>query len=141
VHVSWARNNRSALVRVPVPKAGRPESTRIEYRAPDPAANPYLAFAVVLAAGLRGIEEGYDLPPEAASNLYAMTPEELAASGIVALPGSLADAVDRMAASELVAEALGDHVFEWFIRNKRAEWADYKAHVSRFELDRYLPRL
>ena len=141
VYVSWARNNRSALVRVPVHKKGKPESTRIEYRALDPACNPYLAFAVVLAAGLDGIEEGYELPPEAAANLYTMSPAELAAEGIGPLPGSLAEAVNLMERSELVAETLGEHVFEWFIRNKRAEWSDYKSHVSRFELDRYLPRL
>ena len=141
VHVSWARNNRSALVRVPVPKGGKPEATRIEYRAPDPACNPYLAFAVVLAAGLAGISEGYELADEAASNLYAMSAEELAAAGMVSLPGSLAEALDRMAGSQLVADTLGEHVFEWFLRNKRSEWADYKAHVSRFELERYLPRL
>ncbi|MDA8318176.1 MAG: glutamine synthetase family protein [Actinomycetota bacterium] len=141
VHVSWARNNRSALVRVPLSKRGRAESTRIEYRAPDPACNPYLAFALVLAAGLRGIEEGYELPEEASANLYAMTPEELASEGITSLPGSLNDALEVMARSELVAETLGEHVFEWFLRNKRAEWAAYKAHVSQFELDRYLPSL
>ncbi|HEX6475722.1 MAG TPA: glutamine synthetase, partial [Acidimicrobiales bacterium] len=141
VHLSWARNNRSALVRVPVIKRGKVDSTRIEYRAPDPACNPYLAFAVVLAAGLKGIEEGYQLPPEAATNLYAMTPEELASEGIRPLPASLADAVAAMESSELVAETLGEHVFEWFIRNKRAEWVDYKTQVSQFELDRYLPQL
>ncbi len=141
VHVSWARNNRSALVRVPIVKRGKVDSTRIEYRAPDPACNPYLAFAVILAAGMKGISEGYDLPPEAAANLYAMTAEELASEGIRSLPGSLHDAVDLMSRSELVAQALGEHVFGWFIRNKRAEWADYKAQVSQFELDRYLPRL
>ncbi|HEX4538841.1 MAG TPA: glutamine synthetase family protein [Acidimicrobiales bacterium] len=141
VHLSWARNNRSALVRVPVIKRGKVDSTRIEYRAPDPACNPYLAFAVVLAAGLKGIEEGYQLPPEAATNLYTMTPEELASEGIRPLPASLADAIAIMEGSELVAETLGEHVFEWFIRNKRAEWADYKTQVSQFELDRYLPQL
>jgi glutamine synthetase len=141
VHVSWARNNRSALVRLPVTKTGKSESTRVEYRAPDPACNPYLAFAVVLAAGLKGIEEGYDLPPEAAANLYEMTPEQRAEAGIFSLPGSLSEALDEMERSELVAETLGEHVFEWFLRNKQAEWADYKAHVSQFELDRYLPTL
>jgi glutamine synthetase len=141
VYVSWARNNRSALVRVPVPKRGKAESARIEYRAPDPACNPYLAFACVLAAGLKGIEEGYELPPEAAANLYTMTPEELLAEGITALPGSLSEALAEMERSELVAETLGEHVFEWFLRNKRAEWADYKATVSQWELDRYLPTL
>ncbi|MDQ1375818.1 MAG: glutamine synthetase [Actinomycetota bacterium] len=141
VYVSWARNNRSALIRVPVTKRGKAESTRIEYRAPDPACNPYLAFALVLSAGLKGIDEGYDLPPEAAANLYEMTPEELLADGIESLPGNLNEAVDEMAKSELVAETLGEHVFEWFIRNKRAEWAEYKTQVSQFELDRYLPSL
>jgi glutamine synthetase len=141
VYVSWARNNRSALVRVPVVKRGKKDSSRIEYRAPDPACNPYLTFAVVLAAGLRGMEEGYDLPPEAEANLYTMTPHELAAEGIRSLPSSLKDAVDRMEQSDLVAETLGEHVFEWFIRNKRAEWMVYKTEVTQFELDRYLPRL
>jgi glutamine synthetase len=142
VYVSWARNNRSAIVNVPHAKRDKKvESTRIEYRAPDPACNPYLAFAVVLAAGLKGVEEGYDLPAEVAANLYEMTPEERMAEGIVSLPGSLAEAVAEMERSELVADALGEHVFEWFIRNKRAEWADYKTQVTQFELDRYLPTL
>jgi glutamine synthetase len=137
VYVSWARNNRSALVRIPHAKRGKKESTRIEYRSPDPSANPYLAFAAILAAGLRGVEAGYELPPEASSNLYQMTPEERLADGIISLPGSLAEAVDEMEHSELMAETLGEHVFEWFIRNKRAEWADYKTQVTPFELDRY----
>ncbi len=141
VQVSWAHNNRSALVRVPIAKRGKADSTRIEYRAPDPACNPYLAFAVVLAAGLAGIENGYELPPEAAANLYALTPEELASEGIKPLPASLRDAITAMERSELVAETLGEHVFEWFIRNKRAEWADYTRQVTPFELDRYLPAL
>ncbi len=139
VHVSWARNNRSALVRVPVTKSGKSSSTRIEFRSPDPACNPYLAFSVILAAGLRGIEEGYELPPEITTNLFALTPAELAAEGIRTLPGNLAEALDLMESSELMAEALGEHIFEWFLRNKKAEWADYKAHVTPFELARYLP--
>ena len=96
---------------------------------------------MVLAAGLRGVEEGYDLPAETSANLYQLTPEERLAEGISILPGSLAEALDEMERSELVAEALGEHVFEWFIRNKRAEWQEYKTQVSQFELDRYLPRL
>jgi glutamine synthetase len=139
VHVSWARNNRSALVRVPVVKAGKESSTRVEYRSPDPACNPYLAYSVILAAGLKGIEEGYELPKEAAANLFELTVEELAAESIESLPQSLADALDVMERSELVAEALGEHIFEWFLRNKRAEWADYKSQVTQFEIDRYLP--
>jgi glutamine synthetase len=141
VYVSWARNNRSALIRVPVTKRGKAESTRIEYRAPDPACNPYLAFALVLAAGLKGIDEGYELPPEAAANLYEMTAEELLADGIQSLPGSLHEAIEEMERSELVADTLGEHVFEWFVRNKRAEWLEYKTQVTQFELDRYLPSL
>ncbi len=141
VAVSWARNNRSALVRVPVVKAGKVESTRVEYRAPDPACNPYLAFAVILAAGLQGIEDGAEIPAEAAADLYSMSSEQLARSGIGTLPGSLSEAVAEMERSELVADALGEHVFEWFIRNKREEWSSYKTHISQFELDRYLPLL
>jgi glutamine synthetase len=124
-----------------VVKRGKTESTRIEYRAPDSACNPYLAFAVILAAGLRGIEEGYKLPDEAHANLFDLTAEELAADNIVHLPASLSEALSAMESSELLATTLGDHVFEWFIRNKREEWAGYKAHVSQFELDRYLPLL
>jgi glutamine synthetase len=141
VYLSWARNNRSALVRVPPTKAGKSDSTRIEYRAPDGAANPYLAFAALLAAGLNGIEEHYELPAEAATNLYEMTHEERQAAGIDALPGSLSEAVDLMEGSKLLASTLGDHVFEWYVRNKRAEWQDYKAQVTEFELRRYLTAL
>jgi glutamine synthetase len=141
IHISWARNNRSALVRVPVVKHAKLDSTRIEYRAPDSACNPYLAFAVVLAAGLRGIEEGYELPAEADANLFSLSPHELAEKGIGTLPSSLDDAVAQMERSKLLADTLGEHVFEWFIRNKRAEWTAYKAEVTQFELDRYLPTL
>ncbi len=141
VHVCWARNNESALVRLPAPKKGKESSTRIEFRSPDPACNPYLAFSLMLAAGLKGVEEGYDLPPEATNNIYEMTPEERAAEGIGSLPQNLAEAVTAMEESELVAEALGEHVFDYFIRNKRSEWQDYKSHVSPWELDRYLGSL
>jgi glutamine synthetase len=141
IHVSWAHNNRSALVRVPVIKEGKAESTRVEYRAPDSACNPYLAFAVILAAGLRGIEQEYELAPEADANLFALSVQDLSAKGIVHLPGSLHEALGAMESSELLADTLGDHVFEWFLRNKRAEWAAYKSHVTQFELDQYLPLL
>ena len=141
IHVSWARNNRSALVRVPVVKPGKHESTRIEFRSPDSACNPYLAFAVQLAAGLEGIEKGYELPGEADANLFALSADELADKGIQHLPGSLHEALGMMESSELLANTLGEHVFEWFIRNKRAEWAKYKSHVTQFELDQYLPQL
>jgi len=137
IYVAWARNNRSALVRVPGAKKGKESSTRVEFRSPDPACNPYLAFSVMLAAGLKGIEEGYELPGELTANLYELTDEERMAEGVDALPTSLNDAVDTMERSELIAEAVGEHVFEWFLRNKRAEWASYKRHVSAFEMERY----
>ena len=139
VHVSWARTNRSALVRVPVTKPRKASSaTRLEYRSIDPACNPYLAFSVLLAAGLAGIERGYHLEEEAQANIFELSEEDRRAKGINLLPTSLAEALDRMEGSELVREALGEHIFEWFLRNKRAEWNDYKAQVSQFELDRYL---
>jgi glutamine synthetase len=141
VYKCWARNNRSALVRVPLSKRGKNESVRIEFRAPDAACNPYLAFSVMLAAGLKGIDEGYELPSEATDNIYALTDAERLAEGITSLPGSLRDALNAMEASELVAEALGEHVFENFLANKRREWMEYKADVTPFELARYLPTL
>jgi glutamine synthetase len=140
-YVCWARNNRSALVRVPIAKRGKESSTRVEFRSPDPACNPYLAFSVILAAGLKGIKEGYELAPEAANNIFQMSDEERAREGIMALPQSLGEAIDLMEGSELLADALGEHVFEYFIRNKRAEWSDYRAQVTPYELDRYLGTL
>jgi glutamine synthetase len=141
VHVSWARNNRSGLIRVPIPKRGNPQATRIEYRSPDPACNPYLAFSVLLAAGLHGIAEGYELSPEADANLFEMGDEALVGLGIDQLPQSLDESLKVMERSELVAEALGGHIFEWFLRNKRSEWRAYKTHVSAFEHERYLRAL
>jgi glutamine synthetase len=137
VNVAWARNNRTALVRVPVPKKGDPSAVRLEYRSPDPACNPYLAFSVMLAAGLAGIEGEYELPGEFDANLYEMSDAELAKAGIGQLPQSLSDALRAMESSELVASCLGEHLFDWFCRNKRREWQAYKTHVSQFELDRY----
>ena len=141
VHISWARNNRSGLIRVPIPKKGNPMATRIEYRSPDPACNPYLAFSVILAAGLRGIRERYELPAEADANLFQLDDAQLASLGIDQIPSSLGDALKVMESSSLVAEALGEHIFEWFLRNKRNEWRAYKGHVSTFEHDRYLRSL
>lgn len=141
IHLSWSRNNRSALVRVPMAKTNKETSTRIEYRAPDPACNPYLAFSVMLAAGLKGIEEGYELPDEATNNIFEMSAEERAVEGIGSLPTSLDEAIRLMERSELVAEALGEHCFEYVIRTKRQEWADYKAYVTPWELDRYFTSL
>lgn len=137
--VSWARNNQSALVRVPVPKRGKTQSTRIEYRAIDSASNPYLAYSVILAAGLRGIDEGYELPQEAATNLFELTTQQRDDLGIRELPDALDVALNEMEKSSLVREALGEHIFEWFIRNKRAEWNEYQRQVTPFELERYLP--
>jgi len=137
--ISWARNNRSALIRVPIIKQGKPQSTRIEYRVLDPACNPYLAYAVILAAGLKGIVEGYGLPDEAVDNLHELGPDDLASLGVQPLPSNLAEALDEMEASELVRSTLGDHIFEWFLRNKRAEWDDYQRQVTPFELEHYLP--
>jgi glutamine synthetase len=138
-YVSWARNNQSALVRVPVPKRGKTASTRIEYRAIDSACNPYLSYALILAAGLKGIDEGYELPREAAANLFELTDDERADFGIKPLPTSLDIALDEMERSTLVREALGEHIFEWFLRNRRSEWAEYQRQVTPFELKRYLP--
>jgi glutamine synthetase len=141
IYMSWARNNQSALVRVPSVKKGKPTSVRAEYRAADAACNPYLALSVILAAGLAGIKEGYELPPEISADVYKMTSAERAAVGAKRLPDTMAGALDLMESSDLVAEALGEHVFNWFLRNKRAEWDRYQQHVSRFELDTYLPIL
>ena len=141
VHLSWARNNRSGLIRVPIPKRGNPLATRLEYRSPDPSCNPYLAFSLMLAAGLKGVREGYELPAEADANLFELDDNALSKLGIGQLPQSLAEALRAMEQSELVREALGEHIFEWFLRNKRREWLDYKTHVSQFEIDRYLGTL
>ncbi|MCE2854179.1 MAG: glutamine synthetase family protein [Ilumatobacteraceae bacterium] len=138
VHITWARNNVSGLIRVPIPKRGNPSATRIEYRSPDPATNPYLAFSVILAAGLKGIREGYELPAEADANLFEMGDDVVEKLGIQQLPQSLADALKVMEGSQLVADCLGEHTFEWFLRNKRDEWRAYKTQVTPFELNRYL---
>jgi len=141
VYVCWARRNRSALVRVPQYKPGKEEATRIEYRSPDPACNPYLAFAAMLAAGLDGIQQELELPPEASNNIYEMTDEERSAAGIASLPEDLHDAITLAEGSEVLRSALGDHVHEFLIRNKRAEWDSFKSYVSPYELERYLPVL
>ena len=110
-------------------------------RSLDSACNPYLAYAVMLAAGLKGIEKGYELPDEAEDDVWSLTDAERRAMGIEPLPSSLIDAITVMEQSDLVAETLGEHVFDFFLRNKRAEWAEYKSHVTQFELDRYFPLL
>jgi glutamine synthetase len=139
--ISWGHNNRSALVRVPMYKPHKSQSSRVEFRSLDSAANPYLAFALMLAAGLKGIEEGYELPREAEDDVWSLTDRERRALGIKPLPGSLAEAIHAMEDSELVAETLGEHVFDFFLRNKRSEWQDYRKQVTPFELNKLLPVL
>jgi glutamine synthetase len=129
------------MVRVPMYKPTKGNSTRIEVRSPDSATNPYLCFALLLAAGLKGIEGEYPLPAGAEDDVWSLTDAERRKMGIVPLPGSLADAISVMEGSELVAETLGEHVFDFFLRNKRDEWAAYRQQVTPFELDRYLPVL
>jgi glutamine synthetase len=138
IYCCWARRNRSALVRVPMYKPGKEQATRVELRNPDPAANPYLAFAVMLAAGLKGIEKRMELPPEATDNIYEMSARERHIAGIRSLPGELEGAIVACENSEFMRETLGDHIYEYLIRNKRAEWDSYRAFVTSWEVDRYL---
>jgi glutamine synthetase len=135
--VSWGHNNRSALVRVPMYKPGKGNSSRIEYRALDSSANPYLSFALLLAAGLKGIEEGYELPEETSDDGWELTPTERRALDIRPLPQDLDEAIGIMERSELVAETLGEHVFDYVLRNKREEWTAYRTQVTPFELERF----
>ena len=141
VYIAWSQRNRSALVRVPLYKPGKELATRAELRCPDPACNPYLAFAVMLAAGLKGVEEGYELPEPVEEDIFEMSAEERARRGIASLPGSLAEAIAETEKSELVREALGDHIFGKFVENKKIEWDNYRKHVSKYEIDKYLPVL
>ena len=135
-HVCWGHLNRSALVRVPA--YGKPNSARVEVRSLDSACNPYLAFAVMLGAGLKGIEEGYELPPGAEDDVWSLSDRERKAAGYDQLPENLAEAIDVMAGSELVAEVLGEHVFDFFLKNKRSEWEQYRRVVTPYERQRYL---
>ena len=139
-YVCWGHNNRSALVRVPMHKPGKGQSVRVEYRGIDSSANPYLAYAVILAAGLKGIEEGYDLPSETEDDVWALTEGERRAMSIGALPTSLKRAVAAMSDSDLVADTLGEDAFEYFMRNKRREYRAYDAQVTPFELGQFFPR-
>jgi len=141
VYITWARHNRSNMIRIPMYQPGKEKATRIEFRAPDPACNPYLAFAVMLHAGLEGIEREYALPEPADVDVYALTGAERAARSIEALPGSLNEAIAAMEASDLVRTALGTHIFDKFIENKRIEWDAYRSQVHRYEVERYLPVL
>jgi glutamine synthetase len=140
-YICWGHNNRSAMVRVPMYKPNKGQSTRMELRTIDSACNPYLAFSVLLAAGMKGIEEGYELPREAEDDVWSLTERERKSLGIDPLPRSLYDAISVAENSELLAETLGEHVFDFFLRNKRAEWEEYRVQVSSFERDRMLPLL
>lgn len=140
-YVCWGRNNRSALVRVPLFKPNKSSSARVEYRAIDSACNPYLAYALLLNAGLDGITRELELPDEAEDDVWSLTERERSALGIESLPRSLGAAIAAMESSELVAETLGEHVFEYFLRNKRAEFEEYRRQVTPFELKEHLPSL
>jgi len=138
VYAAWSQRNRSALIRIPLYKPGNEQATRAEIRCPDPACNPYLTFACLLHAGLEGIEKGYELPPPMESNLYKLTPEERKERGIVALPETLGEAIDELAGSDLVRRALGDHIFDAYVKLKRQEWDEYRVQLTPWELEKYL---
>ena len=129
------------MIRVPMYKPGKEQATRIEFRSPDPACNPYLAFAVMLAAGLKGIEENYPLPEPIEEDIYEMDEAAREQAGINSLPGNLFEALQEVQKSELVRETLGDHIFNKFIANKKIEWDRYRTHVSQYEIEKYLPIL
>jgi glutamine synthetase len=141
VYISWARRNRSAMIRVPMYKPGKERATRIEFRSPDPACNPYLAFAVMLAAGLKGVEEDYPLPEPVEEDIYEMDEAGREQVGIKSLPGNLFEAIQEVEKSELVRQTLGDHIFDKFVANKKIEWDRYRVHVSQYEIEKYLPIL
>ncbi len=141
VYICWARRNRSALIRIPMYKPGKEKATRIELRSPDPACNPYLAFAAMLTAGLKGIENKYPLPDPVERDVYHMDPEERKKLGIEELPGSLIEAIEYAEKSELLREALGDHIFTQLITSKKIEWDDYRVRVTEYEIEKYLPIL
>src|SRR5919106_1777560 len=138
VYCAWSRRNRSALVRVPLYHPGKEQATRMELRCPDPACNPYLTFAILLAAGLEGIEKGYELPEPMEKNLYHISPEERKRLGIEQLPETLGEAIELTAESELVLRTFGEHIFNRYVEIKRQEWEDYRVQVTQWELDRYL---
>jgi glutamine synthetase len=141
VYISWARRNRSDMIRVPVYQLGKEKATRVEFRVPDPACNPYLAFSVMLAAGLAGIEGEYKLADPIEENVFEMSPEEKEKRGIGVLPMNLFEAVALTEKSDLVKTSLGDHVFNSFITNKKIEWDQYRIMVTEYEQRKYLPIL
>lgn len=141
LYVTWAQANRSALVRVPHYKPGKALSSRLDLRSPDPACNPYLAFAAIMSAGLRGVDEGLELPPAQPAGIARMSEAELCEAGIGRLPSDLGSAIANFERSDLMREVLGDHIFDYIVRTKKAEWAQYCSHVGAWEIDRYLPVL
>jgi glutamine synthetase len=141
VYISWARRNRSDLIRVPEYKPGKEQATRIEFRSPDPACNPYLAFSAMLAAGLEGIEKGYELPDPVEESVYEMTEQERKGRGIGTLPSSLYEAIQLFEKSQLMRKTLGEHVFYTLLQNKKKEWDEYRIRVTEYEIERYLPVL
>ena len=141
VYVAWGQRNRSALVRVPMYKPGKSRATRVEFRCPDPACNPYLAFAVMVGAGVKGIEENYALPDPVEEDIYLMSQSERQARGIETLPDSLYASLEIAGRSDLVRETLGEHVFTKFVENKYIEWDNYRVQVTEYEIDKYLPIL
>jgi glutamine synthetase len=141
VYICWARRNRSTLVRVPLYKPGKEKATRIELRSPDPSCNPYLAFACMLNAGLKGVEKGYQLPEPMEMDVYHLSEEERTRYDIDTLPGSLNRAIEYAENSEILRETLGDHIFEQFITSKKVEWDDYRIRIHPYEIERYLPIL
>ncbi|MFA5078733.1 MAG: glutamine synthetase family protein [Dehalococcoidia bacterium] len=141
VYISWARRNRADLIRVPEYKPGREMATRMEYRSPDPACNPYLVFSVMLAAGLEGIEKELEPPTPVEENVYQMSEEQRRRRGIKTLPGSLSQAIALTEKSALVKRALGDHLFNAFIKNKKVEYNNYRIQVTEYEIKKYLPVL
>jgi glutamine synthetase len=141
VYLSWAQRNRSDLIRVPMYKPGKEEATRVEFRSPDPACNPYLAFSVMLAAGMAGIDQKIEPPEPVEANVYKMSAEERESRRIGQLPGSLLEAIQLTEKSKLVREALGDHIFNHFIENKKVEWDRYRIQITSYEIEKYLPVL
>jgi glutamine synthetase len=141
VYCSWSQRNRSALIRIPLYKPGSEQATRAEIRCPDPACNPYLAFAALLHAGLEGIERGYELPEPMETNLYRLTTEQRRERGIISLPESLGEAIDELAASDLMQRALGEHIFPRYVELKRKEWDEYRVQVTEWEKEMYLASL
>ncbi len=140
-HICWGHNNRSAMVRVPMYKPNKGQATRVELRTIDSATNPYLAFAVILGAGMKGIEEGYEMPPEAEDDVWSLNDRERKSLGIEPLPKTLYEAISVMENSEFLAETLGEHVYDFFLRNKRSEWEAYRGQVSAYERDLMLPTI